>query len=81
MITFAEWKMEGDELIFTITADRFLRNMVRAIVGTLLNAGLNKMNEKEFADILESRSRSEAGFSVPAHGLYLTNVTYPFPVY
>lgn len=81
LITFAEWKKEGDELIFTITADRFLRNMVRAIVGTLLNAGLNKMNEKEFADILESRSRSEAGFSVPAHGLYLTNVTYPFPVY
>ena len=55
--------------------------MVRAIVGTLLKAGLNKMNDKEFADILESRSRSEAGVSVPAHGLYLTDITYPFPVF
>ncbi len=81
MITFAEWKSEGDELIFTITSNRFLRNMVRAIVGTILNAGLNKMSEKEFNDILESRSRSEAGVSVPAHGLYLTDVTYPFLVF
>ena len=80
LIIFAEWKQEGEELVFTITADRFLRNMVRAIVGTLLNAGLDKMNEKEFEDILESRDRREAGFSVPAHGLYLTDVTYPFPV-
>ena len=80
-ITYAQWKKESDELIFTITADRFLRNMVRAIVGTLLKAGLDKMNDKEFKDILESRSRSEAGVSVPAHGLYLTDITYPFPVF
>ncbi len=81
LINFAEWKCVGDELIFTITADRFLRNMVRAIVGTLLNAGLDKMDEKEFAYIMKSRSRSEAGASVPAHGLYLSDVTYPFPVF
>lgn len=81
IITYAQWKKEGDEFIFTITADRFLRNMVRAIVGTLLKAGLNKMNEKEFADILESRNRSEAGVSVPAHGLYLTDITYPFSIF
>lgn len=80
-ISFAEWKCVGEELIFTITADRFLRNMVRAIVGTLLNAGLNKMDEKEFSLIMKSRNRSEAGVSVPAHGLYLSNVTYPFPVF
>ena len=81
VITFAEWKREGEELIFKITADRFLRNMVRAIVGTLLNVGMNKIGEKEFLEILESRDRSEAGFSVPANGLYLTEVVYPFPVY
>ncbi len=80
-ISFTEWKCVGDELIFTITADRFLRNMVRAIVGTLLNAGLNKMDEKEFSLIMKSRNRSEAGVSVPAHGLYLSDVIYPFPVF
>jgi tRNA pseudouridine38-40 synthase len=79
--TFAEWKAENDEIVFTITANRFLRNMVRAIVGTLLKAGLNRMSEQEFIDILESKDRREAGFSVPAHGLYLTDVIYPFPVY
>jgi tRNA pseudouridine38-40 synthase len=81
MITFAEWKPEGDELVFTITADRFLRNMVRAIVGTLLDAGTTDMNEKEFNKILLSRSRSDAGVSVPAHGLYLTDIQYPFSVF
>ena len=81
MITFAEWRQEGDEIVFTITADRFLRNMVRAIAGTLLNAGINKMNETEFINILKSGNRSEAGVSVPAHGLYLTDVVYPFPVF
>jgi tRNA pseudouridine38-40 synthase len=80
-ITFAEWKQEGDEIVFTITADRFLRNMVRAIVGTLLNGGINKMNADEFLNIMLSRNRSNAGVSVPAHGLYLEEITYPFPVY
>ncbi len=81
LITFAEWKHDGEELIFIISANRFLRNMVRAIVGTLLKAGLKKMNESEFIEIIESKSRTEAGFSVPAHGLYLTEILYPFPVY
>jgi tRNA pseudouridine38-40 synthase len=76
VITFAGWKMEEDEIVFTITADRFLRNMVRAIVGTLLEAE----NEKVFRAVLESKSRGEAGVSVPAHGLYLTDVIYPFTV-
>ena len=67
-------------LIFEITADRFLRNMVRAIVGTLLKAGINKIDEKDFLNILLSRNRSIAGKSVPAHGLYLTDIAYPFRV-
>ena len=74
----AEWFYENDRLIFEIKADRFLRNMVRAIVGTLLKAGLNRIGEKEFQEILESKQRSEAGTSVPAHGLFLTDIEYPF---
>ena len=62
----------------TVTADRFLRNMVRAIVGTLVNVGLGKITLDEFKAIIESRDRSRAGFSVPAHGLYLTKVIYPY---
>lgn len=80
VITFAEWKEIDNEMQFTITADRFLRNMVRAIVGTLLQGGLSKLDEKDFLKILASKNRSEAGMSVPAHGLYLTDVQYPFPV-
>ena len=65
-------------VIFTISANRFLRNMVRAIVGTLINVGLHKTSLEEFNSIIESRNRSEAGFSVPAHGLYLTKIEYDF---
>lgn len=74
----AFWKQDGNKLIFTISADRFLRNMVRAIVGTLVNVGLHKINSTDFKAIIESRNRGNAGFSVPAHGLYLTNVIYPY---
>ena len=63
--------------MFTITADRFLRNMVRAIVGTLLEAGRGRLDEKGFRDIIEGRNRSLAGSSVPGHALFLHNVTYP----
>ena len=80
-ISHATWEVEGEEYVFTISANRFLRNMVRAIVGTLLNAGIHKINEKDFLEILLSRNRSEAGMSVPAHGLYLTDIVYPFQVY
>ncbi|MFD2914923.1 tRNA pseudouridine(38-40) synthase TruA [Psychroserpens luteus] len=73
----AHWTVENDELIFTIKADRFLRNMVRAIVGTLINIGLGKLEVEKLHDILESKDRGEAGFSVPAHGLYLVSVEYP----
>ncbi|WP_066226160.1 tRNA pseudouridine(38-40) synthase TruA [Formosa haliotis] len=65
------------ELHFTITADRFLRNMVRAIVGTLINVGLGKLEVADIHRIISSKNRSEAGYSVPAHGLYLTKIIYP----
>lgn len=73
----AEWKEENDLLIFTISANRFLRNMVRAIVGTLLNVGKGKISIEEFNEIIESKTRAKAGFSAHACGLYLTKVEYP----
>jgi tRNA pseudouridine38-40 synthase len=73
----AEWVEENELLIFTIAADRFLRNMVRAIVGTLINVGKGKISLEEFKAIIEKKNRSSAGLSVPACGLYLTTVTYP----
>ena len=73
----AEWIVKNDELHFVVTANRFLRNMVRAIVGTMINIGLGKMDVDELHTIIQSKNRSEAGFSVPAQGLYLTNIEYP----
>jgi tRNA pseudouridine38-40 synthase len=73
----AEWIKEGDELVFTIRANRFLRNMVRAIVGTLLDVGRGKITMDEFRAIIESKNRSSAGGSVPAQGLYLASIEYP----
>ena len=77
-ISRAFWKRENDQLIFTISADRFLRNMVRAIVGTLVYVGLGKISKADFQKIIESKDRKKAGFSVPAHGLYLTEVKYDY---
>ena len=73
----AEWFFKEDELHFIIKADRFLRNMVRAIVGTMINIGLGKLNVDDLHHIITSKKRSEAGFSVPAHALYLIEVAYP----
>ncbi|MFL0352127.1 tRNA pseudouridine(38-40) synthase TruA [Xanthomarina sp. GH4-25] len=73
----AEWHLVDNELQFTIKADRFLRNMVRAIVGTLINIGLGKLEVEDMHTIIKSKNRSKAGFSVPAHGLYLIEVAYP----
>ena len=74
----AFWKKENDALIFTISADRFLRNMVRSIVGTLVYVGLGKISKADFQTIIESKDRKKAGFSVPAHGLYLTEIKYDY---
>lgn len=76
-ITEAHWKPEGDLLTFHITANRFLRNMVRAIVGTLVEIGLEKRSVESLPLLLASKNRSKAGVSVPAKGLYLTRVVYP----
>ena len=76
-VTFAAWKLTDNLLTFHISANRFLRNMVRAIVGTLIDIGIGKISIEDFKKIIDSRSRSEAGFSVPARGLFLTHVEYP----
>ena len=76
-IKAANWIKNSNQLIFTITADRFLRNMVRAIVGTMINIGLGKLEPDALHQIITSKDRSNAGFSVPAHGLYLVEIAYP----
>ncbi len=74
----AIWEQKDGNLIFHISADRFLRNMVRAIVGTLVDVGKNKLQPEAIRKIIESKNRSNAGSSVPACGLYLTKVVYPY---
>lgn len=73
----AKWEKEKMLLVFTIQADRFLRNMVRAIVGTLIDVGIGKISQQDFVNIILSKNRSNAGASVPAKGLYLVKVDYP----
>jgi len=75
-VTEAFWEQKGNELTFTISANRFLRNMVRAIVGTLVDVGLGKLTVTDFRKIIESKNRSNAGLSVPAKGLFLTQIKY-----
>ncbi|MEY8780608.1 tRNA pseudouridine(38-40) synthase TruA [Allomuricauda sp. XS_ASV26] len=77
----AYWEARADKWVFTITADRFLRNMVRAVVGTLLDVGLKKIKSEDMHRIIASKDRSEAGVSVPAKGLYLTKVIYPKDIF
>jgi len=74
----ASWDKRGDVLVFTITANRFLRGMVRAIVGTMLEVGTGKLQPHAVADIISSGQRSNAGVTVPACGLYLTEIRYPY---
>ncbi len=73
----ANWEQNEHMITFNVTANRFLRNMVRAIVGTLLDVGQGRTTLEEFELILASKDRSEAGRSVPAHGLFLSRVEYP----
>ena len=75
-VTEACWQMEDGVLVFTVTADRFLRNMVRALVGTLLQVGKGKITVAEFKAIIDRKDRCAAGDSVPAHALFLENVCY-----
>jgi len=76
-LKYAKWKLNDNELIFTIKANRFLRNMVRAIVGTLIHVGLKKVSLQDFEKVIISQDRTKAGPSAPAHALYLTNISYP----
>ena len=80
-ISYAQWEIKNDCLVFTITADRFLRNMVRAIVGTMLDIGQQKINLTDLTSIINSKNRNKAGTSAPAHGLYLTKINYPKEVF
>lgn len=75
-VTEAFWEQRGEELTFHISANRFLRNMVRAIVGTLLDVGFGKISIDDFRNIIESKNRGNAGLSVPAKGLFLTQIKY-----
>jgi len=75
-ISQASWTHTDGQLVFTITADRFLRNMVRAIAGTLLDIGRRKITVNDFKKIIESKNRQNAGMSVPAKGLFLQRVDY-----
>jgi tRNA pseudouridine38-40 synthase len=80
-ISNASWEKEAEKLIFTIRADRFLRNMVRAIVGTLIPVGRGKLSVSAFEEIIKGKDRSLAGQSAPAHGLALTVIEYPESVF
>jgi tRNA pseudouridine38-40 synthase len=77
----AKWVEKGDQLIFTVSANRFLRGMVRAIVGTLLDVGTGRITYKDFVSIIESRDRRKAGQNVPASGLFLVKVKYPARIF
>ncbi len=77
----ANWKSTNEGLEFYVSANRFLRGMVRALVGTMLLVGEEKMDIAAFKEVLESRDRKKAGRSVPAHGLYLMEVNYPKEIY
>jgi tRNA pseudouridine38-40 synthase len=78
-IFYSKWNEDSGNLVFTITADRFLRNMVRALVGTLIDVGKHKRTAKDFTRIIEGKNRSLAGLSAPAKGLFLHNVEYNWP--
>ena len=77
-ITHAQWAQEDGQWVFTITADRFLRNMVRAIVGTLVEVGRHKMTVEEFCQVIERKDRCAAGTSMPGHALFLWDIIYPY---
>ena len=77
-LTRAEWRELGNgHAVFTIAADRFLRNMVRAVVGTLFEVGRGKMTKEQFAEVITQHNRCAAGDSAPAEGLFLVQIDYP----
>ncbi len=81
LISHSQWTLEDGRFVYTVTANRFLRNMVRAIVGTLVEMGRGKWDERKLRQILDSGDRCQAGESVPACGLFLVEVKYPENIY
>lgn len=77
----AHWEQKEDQLLFHITANRFLRGMVRAIVGTLMDVGYGRMSVNEISTLIESRDRNQAGKAAPAKGLFLSRIVYPTDIY
>lgn len=80
-ILYAKWEIENGLLVFTVSANRFLRNMVRAITGTLLEVGLGKIRVEDFERIIEAKDRNKAGISVSAKGLFLYSISYPNEIF
>lgn len=77
----SEWQYDAEKAIFYVTANRFLRGMVRTLVGTLLNVGYGKTSLAEFTEIIKAKDRTAAGQSVPSQGLYLCDVRYPDKIF
>jgi tRNA pseudouridine38-40 synthase len=80
-IFYAVWEEADDRLVFTIKADRFLRNMVRALVGTMVEVGAGKMTMNQFEGIIQAKDRCKAGKSAPAKGLFLVDIEYPEEIF
>lgn len=80
-VSEAVWSQNGDILEFRIRADRFLRNMVRAITGTMVDIGQGKTTVEEFRAIIEAKDRTSAGQSAPARGLFLAGIEYPSNIF
>lgn len=80
LVSHARWETVGEQWVFTITADRFLRNMVRAVVGTLVDVGLHRITVEQFCHIIEQKDRCKAGTSMPGHALFLWHIAYPYPI-
>ena len=76
-IEHAFWKQEGNQLVFRVKGNRFLRGMVRALVGTMVKVGRGKLTVKEFGRVVAAKDAAQADFSAPAHGLFLEEVIYP----
>ncbi|MEO0554791.1 MAG: tRNA pseudouridine(38-40) synthase TruA [Bacteroidota bacterium] len=81
IVSIARWKKEENNVFFDITANRFLRGMVRAVVGTLLRVGQGNLSLKDFQQIILSKDRRKAGAAAPAHGLFLRSVQYPSTIF
>lgn len=80
-VSRADWEIDNQKIVFTITADRFLRDMVRAIVGTMLDIGFGRMKPEDLTTVIDKKDRSVAGPSVPAKGLFYVDVQYPAEVF